>query len=131
MMEETYFDYNILVKELIDDFISRGLDIQYANYGGYSKPDEIKNYRPDIVGWDNEKQLCHMGIVKTDLGKLRDLKTSEQFYELSNLIMKQGESEGKLCPFHIAVPKNYLATLEQKLVDLGISKRKNIQTLGL
>lgn len=128
-MEEAIFDDNILVKELIDNFTAKGLEIQYANYGGYPKPKLMKNHRPDIVGWDNEKQLCHIGITKTNLDKIKDATTSEQLYEFSNFIMSIGKSEGKSCPFCIAVPKKHLTTLEQRLVDLGIYKRKNIQIL--
>ena len=131
MTEDSSFDNNILVKELINNFSSQGLEIAHADYGGYSKPTEVKNYRPDIVGWDNEKQLCHLGIVETDSEKLKDLKTAEQFYELSNLIMSKGESKGKLCPLYIAVPEKHKTILEQRLVDLGLSNRKNVQALGV
>ncbi|MFB5631393.1 MAG: hypothetical protein ACE5RN_07380 [Nitrosopumilaceae archaeon] len=131
MVEDPTYDDNILVKELINNFSSQGLEITHANYGGYSKPTEIKNYRPDIVGWDNERQLCHIGIVKKDSEKLKDLTTGEQFYELSNLLMSKGVSEGKICPLHIAVPEKYKAILEQRLVDLGLSNRKNVKTLGV
>ena len=131
MSETIQFDENLLVKELIDNFSAKGLDITHANYGGYTKPEEMKNHRPDIIGWDYEKQLCHVGMVKSDIDKLLHVKTGEQFFELSNLVMSKGGSEGKLCPFYIAVPKKYLAVLEQKLVDLGISKRENIQTIGV
>lgn len=131
MSETINVDENLLVKELIDNFTAKGLDITHANYGGYPKPEEMKNFRPDIIGWDYEKQLCYVGSVKSDIDKLLHVKTGEQFFELSNLAMSKGESEGKLCPFYIAVPKKHLAVLEQKLADLGISKRENIQTIGV
>lgn len=131
MSENTYFDENLLVKELINNFTAKGLDITHANYGGYPKPEEMKNHRPDIVGWDFEKQLCYVGTSTADVDKLLQVKTGEQFFELSNLVMSKGQSEGKPCPFYIAVPKKHQALLEQKLVDLGLSKRKNVQILGV
>ena len=131
MSETKSFDENLLVKELINNFTAKGLDITHANYGGYPKPEEMKNHRPDIIGWDYEKQLCYVGTAKSDVEKLLHVKTGEQFYELSNLVMSKGDSAGKPCPFYIAVPKKHLAVLEQKLVDLGIFKRKNVEILGV
>jgi hypothetical protein len=131
MSEASTFDDNILVKELINNFTSKGLEVHNANYGGYSKPREVKNYKPDIVGWDDERQLCYVGLAKADIEELKDVRTGEQFFEFSKLIMSDGVSKGKNCPFYIAVPKKHLAVLEQRLVDLGLSRRENVQTLGV
>lgn len=131
MFEISRYDENILVKELIDNFSSQGLEIQSANYGGFSKPSKVKNNIPDVVGWDSTNKLLYFGKVKGDKKNIENVNTSEQFYELSNLVMNDGPAKGKVCPFYIAVPKKYLATLHKKLIDLGISKRNNVHTLGI
>lgn len=88
-------------------------------------------YNPDIIGWDPEKELFYLGTVKTQDDDLGSTKTGEQFYELSNLVMSQGRSQGKKLPYYIGVPKDNLPNIKKALLDFGISSRENVHTIGL
>lgn len=128
---EAKVEFQTLVKELIDTFNSKGLEITSANYGGYTKPVVIKKYKPDIIGWDNEKELHYFGTVSTSEDDLRTIETREKINEFSRLVMKNGVSQGRSCPYYIVVPKQFLGKLEQTLVDVGISLKDNIHPIGV
>ena len=124
-------EQQILVKGLINEFAAEGLEIMSAVSEGYKKPEKVKVHQPDIIGWDPEKELFYLGTIKTQNDDLSSTKTGEQFYELSNLVMSKGRSQGKRLPYYIGVPKDKLPNIKKALVDFGISKRENIYTVGL
>lgn len=81
-----------LVKGLINEFELKGFEIEKANYGEYSKPDVVKKFRPDVVGWNNDKKLFYLGDVLTkDI--LQNKETMDKLLEHSNLTMKVPQKE--------------------------------------
>ena len=124
-------EHRFLTKKLIDNFNAKGFEISFADYGGYEKPYHVKNFRPDVVGWDKENQLYHIGKTLTDKQELQSAKTPLQLDELSSVMMTKGRSAGKLLPFYIAVPEKLKTKLENTLVDYTLSSRNNIYCMGV
>ena len=124
-------EHRFLTRELIDKFTAKGFEISFADYGGYEKPKHVKKYRPDVVGWDREHQLYHIGKTVTEQNELQTVETSEELNELSNVMMTRGKSAGKLLPFYIVTPKNLKAKLEDSLVNFALASRKNIHCIGV
>jgi hypothetical protein len=131
MTIETNDDHQTLVRELINKFSYQGIEVTAANFGGHSKPEAVRKYKPDIIGWDGEKHLYYFGTVVTNEESLNKLETREKFSELSKCVMKNGKSEGLNCPYYIVVPKQKYEKLQKTLYDIGISSKNNIHTIGV
>lgn len=101
--------YNVqsqnMVKNLIKQLQNAGLKIIYANCEGFSNPDKLQGAQPDIIGWDSDKQLLHVGLV-ADSKKISSAPFKERFDVLTNLSMASGNSKGRHVPFYLGITKD-------------------------
>lgn len=122
-------DHKSLVKNLIDHFVSKGLEIQYANYNDFEKPFTIKRHAPDVIALDKENRLAYLGKAKL-CSELEEEVTKQQFEDFSKILMRKGKSEGVRLPFFIAVPNECSTKITQTFRDFEIPLRENVHVLG-
>ena len=121
-------DDESLVKNLIEYFLSLGLEIQYANYEGYQKPFAINRHLPDVIAFDRVKQLGYIGKAKI-CTELFESSTKEQFDDFSKKIMRSGNSEKIKLPLYIAVPRDCNSKVIQVLKEMRLDSRDNIHVM--
>ena len=117
-------DKNEVVKDVIDRFEEKGLEVTHANFGGHRKPDEVQNVRPDVIAWDNDKDLYHIAAV-TRAEVFDKADTIDKIKVLSNLMMGKGRSKDTRIPFYLAMPKGQLEKIDEKLDQYNL-ERKNV-----
>ena len=115
----------LMVKTLAEQFQNKGLEILYAKCDGYKDPTEVRGVTPDIVGWDPEKELYHLGIV-ADNDSVSTQIIQEKMRVLSNMMMGVGSSEGQRLPFYIGITKDASNTVDQKLEENKLTAQGNI-----
>lgn len=96
-----------MVKDMIKQLQNNGLKIIYANCDGFSNPEELQGAQPDIIGWDSDDQLLHVGLV-ADSKIVDSVPFKEKFEVLRKLSMGSGNSKGKHVPFYLGVTKDVL-----------------------
>ena len=117
-----------MVKNLIKKFQEQGLDVLYAKCDGYAEPEKVQGVKPDVVSWDPNKEIYHLGMiadsetVSSDLGQ-------ERIAILANMMMGVGNSEGKRLPFYLGVPKDEQKTTFEKLGDHNVLSQDNFQAI--
>ena len=114
---------------MIDEFQANGLEVISANYGGFKKPEAIKEQRPDVVAWDSEKQLYHLGMV-AEPEKINPKNMDTKLRILSNLIMNAGSAQDVRVPFYLGVPKGDADSMTQML-DKNNIPRDNVFTIEI
>ena len=120
---------NDLVKNLIEEFQASGLEVTSANYGGFKKPQAIKDQRPDVVAWDSDKQLYYLGLV-ADPEKIDPENMDSKLKILSNLVMDAGSTQNARIPFYLGIPKGNLDDVA-KILDENDIPRDNVFTIEL
>ncbi len=128
-MPKSRQDHKSLVKNLIDHFASKGLEIQYANFENYDKPFVIKRHAPDVIAVDKQSRLAYLGEAKM-CSELTNEITKQQFEDFSKTLMRTGKSEGVRLPFFIAVPNECATKITQTFRDFEIPLRENVHVLG-
>ena len=114
-------DKNDMIKEVLDKFEAKGLEITHANYGGHKKPEEVGDCRPDVVALDTENELYHIATAAYP-ENLKDDGTERKIRVLSNLMMKEGRSSQIRIPFYLAIPKGQLEKVEDILDEKKIAR---------
>ncbi|HET6516947.1 MAG TPA: hypothetical protein VFG25_01860 [Nitrosopumilaceae archaeon] len=118
-----------LVKNMIENFETAGLDVLQANYDGYQKPELIQNQSPDVIGWDSKKELYYMGaVMKPDEFNMQEI--GKKINVLSNLMMGKGNSTHSRIPFYLGLPKG----TSKKVSDIFDEKnipRDNVFTIEI
>ena len=122
-------EHQRLVKGLIDYFDSNGFKIISADYGDFQKCDLIGSHEPDVIAYHMDNDTYQIGEAKT-CDDLDSEKTREQFEDFANAVINKVGLERQFIPFCIAVPKNCMSKLEEKINEIGLSLNGNIQPLG-
>lgn len=122
-------DHNSLVKGLIDHFTRKGLEISYAKYPGYKKPFTIKRHSPDVIAYDREKNLVHIGEAKV-CNELTESLTREEFEDFPKSVMTNGKLTGTNMPFVICVPNECRLKIQETYRRFEIPWSENIQVLS-
>lgn len=121
-------DHSSLVKELIDYFIEKELNVIYANYRDYKTPLQIKRHRPDVLAIDRKTGLGYIGQAKL-CSELSDKITREQFEDFPRMLMRSGKSAKSHLPFYIAVPKECESKVKQTFEHFDIPWKENIHVI--
>lgn len=120
---------SFLVRGLIENFEHKGFEILYANYDRFNKPKKIMNYQPDVIAWDSENEVYHLGAA-TDYEEIEQSKTNSKLDTLANMSMAAGKSLNSRVPLYLAVPFES----SKKISDLIIKSNlpdENIIPLGV
>lgn len=120
----------VMIKNMIQEFQKNGLEVLYAKCDGFPNPSEIQNVSPDVVGWDQFKEIYHLGIV-ADSTTISSDSMYDKIEILTSMMMKTGESEGKRLPFYLGVPKQASIDMEKKLKSTPQSVQENIIKLEI
>lgn len=117
-----------MVKNLADNFQNKGLEILYAMCNGYNEPADVQGVKPDIIGWDSEQEIYHLGIV-ADSETITFDSTKEKMEILAKMMMGVGTSEGKHLPFYVGVTKDASDIADKKLQETNLLSQGNIQKI--
>ena len=98
---------------MIEQLQNKGLKIIYAKSKGFNPPDKLQGAEPDVICWESEKQLLHVGLV-ADSKTISSDPFKEKFEVLTKLSMASGNSKGEHVPFYLGVTE-----------DAGNSKNKD------
>lgn len=116
-----------LIKNLIENFETAGLDVLQANYEGYQKPELIQDQTPDVIGWDSDKELYYMGsVIKPDEFNVQEI--GKKINVLSNLMMGKGNSARSRIPFYLGMPKGTSKQVSEIFDEKNIA-RDNVFTV--
>ena len=126
---QTSKDHEFLVKELIDYFLKKGLEVPLANHPGYSKPGRIKRHPPDVMAIDRTNGLVYIGSVKT-CNEFSDQITREEFEDFPRRLSKTQDSAKVRIPFYIGVPENCQSKVKEIFNKFEIPWRENIKVVG-
>lgn len=119
-----------LIKNLIEYFNRKGLIVKFAKSTGFETPKAIRNHEPDVLAFDTELSLVHIGLAK-DCSELGDKATLEQFYEFSRRLMKTGKSEKTKVPFVISVPTECKTKIKDTFEENSIQWKENISIISI
>ncbi|NND86353.1 MAG: hypothetical protein HKM23_03275 [Nitrosopumilus sp.] len=113
-----------MVKNLTENFKKDGVQVLQANCSGFDNPAPIQGFEPDVVGWNPEKLLYHIGIVADSQTISSDL-TKQKISTLSKLMMGKGPSEGERLPFIIGVTEDASNIADKKLEETDVVSQGN------
>ena len=105
-----------LVQELAEELQNKGLKIISAKCDGFNAPDKLQGAEPDIVGWESNKQLIHVGLV-ADSKILSSKPFQEKLEVLRQLSMASGVSKGVHVPFYLGITKDVGKEKNEDLSD--------------
>ncbi|MDX1595660.1 MAG: hypothetical protein R3327_01835 [Nitrosopumilaceae archaeon] len=114
-----------MVKSMVTQFKDKGLDILYADCEGYPDPTEIQEVKPDVVGWDAQKELYHIGMV-ADSDTVSSDSAEKKLKILAGQMMGVGTSEGKRLPFYLGYPKDAETVIDNKLQEIDQQTKENV-----
>lgn len=114
----------MMVKNLTENFEKDGVQVLQANCPGFDNPTNIQGFEPDIIGWNPEKFVYHIGIVADSQTISSDL-TKQKISTLSKLMMGKGPSEGELLPFFIGVTQDASTMADKKLEEIDALSQGN------
>ena len=121
-------EHQIQLNALAKALEERGIKISHVDIDGKPEhfdykyrtlqtPDEIDGSIPDLIGTKNG--VIHIGESKTEIHN--DNNIDVQFRTFSNRIMS---STKQSIPFHIIIPKRLDRAINDKLIELGLSAKK-------
>ncbi|MEX0862430.1 hypothetical protein [Nitrosopumilus sp.] len=113
-----------MVKNLTENFEKDGIQVLQANCIGFDNPNNIQGFEPDVIGWNPEKLLYHIGIVVDSQTISSDL-TKQKVSTLSKLMMGKGPSEGERLPFFIGVPQEASNIADKRLEEIDVLSQGN------
>jgi len=114
-----------MVRNLTKKMKEKGFEILYAKCDDYPNPTEIRGVEPDVVGWDPEKELYHLGIV-TNSATLNLESTDKKMIILADNMMGVGKSEGERLPLYLGFPKESANEVNTKLREIEPKTTENI-----
>lgn len=117
-----------MVRDLTTNFQTKGLEIISAKCNGFTEPVEVQGVTPDVVGWDSEKEVYHLGIV-ADSEIISHDSTKEKMQVLAKMAMGVGPSQGKRLPFYVGVTKDANTIADKKLEEIDNISRENIEKI--
>ncbi|AFS81090.1 hypothetical protein NKOR_06035 [Candidatus Nitrosopumilus koreensis AR1] len=119
-----------MVKNLVDTFEKDGLQVIQANCTGFENPTTIEGVEPDVICWNPNKELYHIGVVADSQTISSDL-TKQKILTLSKLMMGRGSSEGERLPFVIGVPPEASNEADKTFQENEIQSQGNAQKIVL
>jgi len=117
-----------MIKHFVDKFKEQGLEVIYAHCDGFTNSVKIQGVEPDVVAWDPNKEIYHLGIV-TDSKTISSDPVQEKMNVLSNMMMGVGSSEGERLPFHIGLPKKQNSDILKNMDDTFKTSQNNINVI--
>jgi|GEM_PF-4101298 len=117
-----------MVRNLTTNFQTKGLEIISAKCSGFTDPVDVQGVKPDVVGWDSEKEVYHLGIV-ADSETISHDSTKEKMQVLAKMAMGVGPSQGKRLPFYVGVTKDANTVADKKLEEIDYITRENIEKI--
>ena len=117
-----------MVKNLAENFQNKGLEVLYANCDGFKDPTNVQGVQPDIVGWDSNKELYHLGIV-ADSETITSNSIKEKMEILSKMMLGVGASEGERLPFYVGVTKDASPIADTKIQESNLVSQGNIEKI--
>lgn len=114
-----------LVENMVSQFKEKGLDILYAKCEGYPEPTEIREVKPDVIGWDADNELYHLGMI-ADPDAVSSESVNRKMQVLAGQMMGVGTSEGERLPFYLGYPKETENKVDNKLQEIDQSTKENV-----
>lgn len=114
-----------MVKSMVTQFKEKGLDILYAKCEGYPEPTEIQDAKPDVIGWDANKELYHIGMI-ADTNSVSSSSAERKMKVLAGQMMGVGTSEGERLPFYLGYRKQIENDVNNKLQEIDQSTKENV-----
>jgi len=122
-------EHQIQLNALAKALEERGVEITHLDIDGKPEhfdhryrtlptPNEMDGSIPDLIGIKDG--VLHIGESKTDIRG--DANIDAQFRVFSNRIMSATKQP---IPFHIVVPKRLGQTINDKLIEIGLSDKKD------
>lgn len=121
-------DHQVLIKGLVNNFQTQGIDVPFAEMEGYKEPKQIREFKPDVIGWDPFKEMHYLGMVVSP-DELKSDYTEKKIDELSGMMMGQGISYGERIPLYIGVPSECAKRVQEKIEKTGLTERGNIHPM--
>jgi len=107
----------------------RGLQLRGVAHDDYEdKPYEIGGFVPDVIAYDEAKELLVIGEAET-CDHIDTEHTRDQIKAWTNRVMSEGKSKGVSVPVHVIVPSNCKNDLETFLVNLSVRDRVTVWSL--
>lgn len=117
-----------MVRNMATNFQTKGLEVISAKCNGFTEPVDVQGVKPDVVGWDSEQEVYHLGIVADSETILHD-STKEKMQVLAKMAMGAGPSQGKRLPFYVGVTKDANTVADKKLEEIDYITRENIEKI--
>ncbi|QUC64085.1 hypothetical protein NsoK4_06450 [Nitrosopumilus sp. K4] len=117
-----------MVKNMAENFQDKGLEVLYAKCNGFPDPTDVQGVKPDVVGWDPQNELYHLGIV-ADSETITYDSTKEKINTLAKMMMGVGTSEGERLPFYVGVTKEASTITDKKLQENNLISQGNIEKI--
>lgn len=105
-----------MVKNMVEKFQKKGLGVMYAKCEGFTDPDQLQGAEPDVVGWDSDKQLLHVGLV-ADSNSIASNSIKKKIDILTKLSMASGNSRGEHVQFYLGVTKDVKNIIQKNYED--------------
>ncbi len=96
---------DVLVKNMVGRLQEKGLKVLYAKCDGFTNPEKLQGAEPDVIGWDSDKELLHVGLV-ADSKIINSDSTQKKIDILGKLSMGSGSSKGTHIPFYLGMPQD-------------------------
>ena len=96
---------DVLVKDMVGRLQEKGLKVLYAKCDGFTNPEKLQGAEPDVIGWDSNKELLHVGLV-ADSKIINSDITQKKIDTLAKLSMGSGSSKGTHIPFYLGMSKD-------------------------
>lgn len=109
---------------MVGELQNKGLKILTAKCDGFSRPEKLQGAEPDIVGWESDRQLLHVGLV-VDSETISTKPFQEKMDVLTKLSMGSGNSRGEHVPFYLGMAEDSKNTSDKNLTD-KLSPQDNI-----
>lgn len=117
-----------MIKNLTENFEKDGIQVLQANCTGFENPTNIQGFEPDVIGWNPDKLLYHIGIVADSQTIYSDL-IKQKISTLSKLMMGKGPSEGERLPLFIGVPQEVSNMADKKLEESDVLSQGNAKKI--
>ena len=118
-----------LVENMVGQLQEKGLKVLYAKCDGFSNPEKLQGAEPDVIGWDSNNELLHVGLV-ADSKIIKMDNTKKKIDILTKLSMGSGSSKGTHVPFYLGLPKEIDNAEDQNFTE-KLSSRDSVQKLKL
>lgn len=115
-----------LVENMVGRLQEKGLKVLYAKCDGFTTPEKLQGAEPDVIGWDSNNELLHVGLV-ADSKIIKLDNTQKKIDILAKLSMGSGNSKGTHIPFYLGIPKDEENTRDQNFAEKLTSQSSVLQ----